>query len=71
MDHPLPAAPLGASIDHLLSPRDAARILGTSRMTVYRMVGRGELRLVRITTRRVGIRRSELERFIASREVAA
>jgi excisionase family DNA binding protein len=32
----------------LVSPREAARVLGVNRETIYRMIARGELRAVRV-----------------------
>lgn len=58
-------------IDTVLSKPSAALALDISLDTLERIIARGELRLIRITPRRVGIRRSELERYIASRETAA
>jgi excisionase family DNA binding protein len=66
----LTARPLD-DIDTVLSIPTAAAALDISHDTLQRIIARGELRMIRITPRRVGIRRSELERYITSREVAA
>ena len=59
------------AVDPFLSLDEAAGTLGVSKMTVRRIVGRDELRLTRVTPRRVAIRKSELERYIAEREAVA
>jgi excisionase family DNA binding protein len=58
-------------IDPILPLTAVAEALGLSKKTVERLIARSELRLIRITPRRVGVRRSEVERFIAMREAAA
>lgn len=58
-------------IDSVLSKATAAAALDVSHDTLERIIARGELRLIRITPRRVGIRRSELERYITAREGVA
>jgi excisionase family DNA binding protein len=60
-----------STIDPILPLTAVAEALGLSKKTVERLIARSELRLIRITPRRVGVRRSEVERFIAMREAAA
>jgi len=52
-----------AAATRLLNMRDVADRLGISRSTVYALVGRGELRVIRIG-RRVLVPAPELKRFI-------
>lgn len=54
----------------ILRPRDAAAAIGVGRSTLYNLIGRGELRLVRIGPRSVGIRSDDIETWIASRPAA-
>lgn len=51
----------------ILRPREAAAALGVGRSTLYQMIGRGELRLVRLGARSVGIRSDDLAAWIAAR----
>jgi excisionase family DNA binding protein len=55
----------------VLSKPSVAQALDISYDTLERIIRRGEIRVIRITPRRVGIRKSELERYITSRENAA
>lgn len=61
------------SIEQLITPAEAARMLGYKwRTAVWRLVRQGVLpQPIRITTAKVGWRRSTLETFIAEREKAA
>jgi putative molybdopterin biosynthesis protein len=52
--------------EELLRIEDAARVLKLSRTTVYDLLRRGELRIVRVG-RAVRIPRSEIERFARER----
>jgi excisionase family DNA binding protein len=71
----MPPRPLTAraldDIDTVLSKPSVAQALDISYDTLERIIRRGEIRVIRITPRRVGIRKSELERYITSRENAA
>jgi excisionase family DNA binding protein len=58
-------------IDRVRRIKHAADRLGCSTKTVRRLIGRGELAVVRITDRIPGISDSELDRFIAARTVGA
>ena len=60
-----PLAPLPLS-ERLLSVREAARVLGLSRASVYRLCERGELPHVRLSNV-VRIDPAELARFIKGR----
>ena len=51
----------------ILRPREAAAALGVGRSTLYKLVAAGELRLVRITARSVGVRSDDLQAWIAAR----
>lgn len=53
----------------VLRPREAAAALGIGRSTLYQLISRGELCLVRLGPRAVGIRSDELERWIQARPV--
>jgi len=54
--------------DPLLPPQEAARLLGAHRTTIWRWVASGLLsQPIRITARKVGWRRSVIEKFLADR----
>jgi predicted DNA-binding transcriptional regulator AlpA len=59
------------SPDRIVSLAEAAQIAGIGFRTLMRVRDRGELRVVRLTERRVGVRMSDLQAWIAGREVAA
>jgi excisionase family DNA binding protein len=54
--------------DELLTVEDVAKWLRLNKMTVRNMISRGELAAIYLGQRRVGIRRSELDRFLAAGE---
>ncbi len=54
--------------EELLTVREAADWLKLNQQTLRNMIDRGELRAVRVGSRRVRIRRSDLERFLAAGE---
>jgi hypothetical protein len=54
--------------DPIRSLRDLARSWGVSLDTVRRRVAAGELRVVRLSPRRIGVRASEEERYLRERE---
>jgi excisionase family DNA binding protein len=54
----------GDGIDRVITLDEAAAIAGVSSWTLKRENKRGALRFVRPSPRRVGIRRSELERWL-------
>jgi hypothetical protein len=56
------------SDDPIRSLRDLARRWGVSMDTVRRRVAAGELRVVRLSPRRIGVRASEEERYLRERE---
>ena len=58
-------------IDPLLSLSSCGEALGISKTTVQRLVAQQKLRVIRITSRRLGVRRSELQRYVAAQEAAA
>ena len=62
---------LRSSDDPIRSLRDLANRWGVSLDTVRRRVAAGELRVVRVSPRRVGVRASEEERYLREREGAA
>ena len=51
----------------ILRPREAAAALGIGRTTLYKIIAAGELRLVRLGPRMVGIRSDDLQAWIAAR----
>jgi excisionase family DNA binding protein len=59
------------SADELLTIDEVAGLLKLNRQTIYNYVDRGHLPAVRIGKRRVRIRRSALEKFIATGETDA
>jgi len=54
--------------DPIRSLRDVARRWGVSLDTVRRRVAAGELKVVRLSPRRIGMRASEEERYLRERE---
>jgi predicted DNA-binding transcriptional regulator AlpA len=59
---PTPAAQ--QSPDCIISLPQAARIAGVSPWTLKRRASEGELTILRISTRRIGIRMSEISRWM-------
>jgi excisionase family DNA binding protein len=57
--------------DRVLAIPEAALLAGVSVDTLRRVARRGELTILRLSPRRIGIRASELARWLASREVRA
>jgi excisionase family DNA binding protein len=67
----MPSMPIGRRIsefDEVVSLRDAAAILDCHVDTLRNLVRKGKLAVLRISTRRLGIRRSELERYLTACE---
>jgi predicted site-specific integrase-resolvase len=56
--------------DPIRSLRDVAIRWGVSMDTVRRRVAAGELTVVRLSPRRIGVRASEEERYLREREAA-
>jgi excisionase family DNA binding protein len=56
------------SYDPIRSPKELAARWGVSIDTVRRVVAAGELKVVRLSPRRIGIRASEEERYLRERE---
>lgn len=56
--------------DQLLTVDEVARSLTVSKTTLWRMLGRGELPVVKIGKRPVRVRRSDLDAYINSRRQA-
>lgn len=56
--------------DPLLSLDQFAALTSINKRTLRRLADEGKLKIVRISARRCGVRRSEYERFLASREAA-
>jgi len=60
-----------AEIDPVLPIHDAAILAGNvHRCTLRRCANRGELQLIRVSPRRIGVRKSELLRWLDSRAAA-
>ena len=57
--------------DSIRSLRDLARRWGVSMDTVRRRVAAGELKVVRLSPRRIGVRASEEERYLREHESAS
>ena len=57
--------------DPLLSMRETASWLGVHLATVRRLVEAGKIRTIRLSARRIGIRTSEIERYLAAAEQSA
>ena len=51
----------------ILRPREAAAVLGVGRTTLYTLIAKGELRLVRLSKRMVGVRSDDIAAWIASK----
>ena len=71
---PTPAAqlsPYPVAIDPILALPEAAKIAGLSPWTLKRRASEGELTILKLSTRRIGIRMSELYRWMETREVRA
>jgi excisionase family DNA binding protein len=58
-------------VDRVLSPAEVMELTGLGRSTVERARRDGELRFIQLTPRRVGLRMSELQAWLASRGPAA
>jgi excisionase family DNA binding protein len=58
-------------IDPILSITTCADLLNLSKRTVERIIADQKMRVIRISDRRLGVRRSELARYIAEREAVA
>jgi excisionase family DNA binding protein len=56
--------------DKVISLHDAATRTGVSQSTLRRLAARKELKIIRLSLRRVGIRESELARWMDSRALA-
>jgi excisionase family DNA binding protein len=57
-----------SSDDPIRSLRNLADRWGVSLDTVRRLVAAGELRVIRLSPRRIGVRASEEERYLRERE---
>jgi len=57
--------------DPLLSMRETASWLGVHLATVRRLVEAGKIRTIRLSARRIGIRTSEIEHYLAAAEQSA
>jgi excisionase family DNA binding protein len=56
--------------DRVLTMQEAAALTGLGLRTFKRIRERGEIRVIQLTQRRVGVRMSDLQKWIDSREVA-
>ena len=52
----------------LLTIQEAAKLIRVSRATLFKLVKDGRLQVVRITPRKVLVRREELDRFLKASE---
>jgi predicted DNA-binding transcriptional regulator AlpA len=55
------------AVDKVLPVPEAAQFAGISRWTLKRAAARGELKILRLSPRRVGVRQSEFARWLNSR----
>jgi excisionase family DNA binding protein len=62
--HLIPSSP----IDPVLGQQEVARVMGVSVDTVRRRCAAGDLRIIRLSPRRIGIRASEVDRYLRERE---
>lgn len=65
--HVTPNIPGQPSGDRIVSMMEAAVIAGVSIDTLKRLNARGEIQIVRLSKRRIGIQLSRLIKFIADR----
>ena len=49
---------------HILTLKETAQELTISRSTLYLMIRKGEIKIVNITSKRVGVLKSEIERYL-------
>jgi hypothetical protein len=59
-----------SAVHPVISLKDAARIANQHPVTLKRRANAGKLTILALSTRRRGIRRSELERYLSSMEMA-
>jgi hypothetical protein len=59
------------TVDPVVKITDAATAIGVSLCTLKRIAERNEIKIIRLSPRRLGIRASELNRFLESRETRA
>jgi predicted site-specific integrase-resolvase len=62
---------LQTEFEPFVSLAEAAKVSGVCKMTVRNCGKRGELQIIQLSKRRVGIRKSELVRWLNSRATAA
>jgi len=55
----------------IIRPTDAAKLLGISKATFWRIVKRGDIKTFKVTDRTTGVLASDLEAYIAARTVEA
>lgn len=58
------------ALDPLLSIKEAAGWLGCHSATIRRLIMAGKLRATRLSARRIGIAKSEIERYLAENQIA-
>ncbi len=63
------ASDAASGVDPVISLKDAARITNQHPATLKRRAKLGKLTILALSTRRRGIRRSELERYLKALEV--
>ena len=56
-------------IPQLLPLKEVRRILGISRVTMWKWTKQGKISVVKLSARKVCVRREELERFIHDNEI--
>ncbi len=59
------------TLDRVINLHEAAVIIGVSAWTLKRRAKAGELTILKLSPRRLGIRLSEIQRYLETREVRA
>ncbi len=57
--------------DRMLTMGDASTMTGLSYWTLKRRAAAGDIKIIRLSPRRLGIRLSEIQRYLDAREIAA
>lgn len=52
---------------YMLTVQETARVLGVSVHTVYRLISSGELRAIKVSSRKTMIKAKEIERYLSEK----